>query len=326
MRIHGDLERKQIPPDWPHIIPDEYREKVKSRYGLRDRFKSYTETLKSLTFAEQQSVLETLVRQNQLRRLFHGRRNGLRIEALPEEMREPAKSLFEFAFCLLTALGIRDTHYRTIYNSNAAKLCPFCGLEYFDAPGAPREDDDHYLPKTHYPFAAANLWNLVPMGHKCNSRYKKTNDPIMDKAGVVRRALNPYGGQCFTVSLAGTVMTQTPNKIDFDWNIVFEPSIEEADTWNAIFDLRTRYKRDILQPHWESWLKLFADFANDKNVNDVSTLRNALARYCKIQRRAGLDDRAFLKAAFYEMVLKEWDDGNQAIARILQTITYGSKG
>lgn len=324
MRVHRDLELKQTPPSWPQIIPDKYREKLRLKCGLRDRLETYTDTLKSLTESEQQSVHETLVRQNQLRRLLNGRRTCQRIDALPEKIREPAKNLFEFAFGLLTDLEIRDAHYRTIYNSINEKLCPFCGLEYFDAPGAPREDDDHYLPKTHYPFAAANLWNLVPMGHKCNSRYKKTIDPIMNGGGVSRRALNPYGGQCFEVSLAGTVMTQAPDKIEFTWNIVFEPAMEEAETWNAIFDLRRRYRRDVLHCYWETWLQLFGDFAEAKGVKDDATLREALHLYCRIQRKGGLDDRAFLKAAYYEMVLDEWDNGNQAIRRILQTITYGS--
>lgn len=323
MRVHRDLDLKKTPPSWPQIIPVEYRENLKLKRGLRDRLKTYTDTLKSLSDAERQSVHETLVRQNQLRRLLSGQRICQRIDALPEKIRDPAKNLFEFAFGLLTDLEIRDTHYQTIYDSSIEKLCPFCGLEYFDAPGAPREDDDHYLPKTHYPFAAANLWNLVPMGHKCNSRYKKTIDPIMEGGGVSRRALDPYGKQCFAVSLAGTVMTEVPDKLEFKWNIVFEPNVEEAETWNAMFDLRTRYGRDILRCHWMAWLTLFRDYADAKGVNDDRTLREALHLYCLNQRRRGLRDQAFLKAAFYEMVLNEWDNGNQAIKRILRTITYG---
>jgi hypothetical protein len=162
------------------------------------------------------------------------------------------------------------------------------------------------------------------MGHKCNSLYKGTNDPLIDGGGIRRRALDPYGGQCFTISLAGTMLANAPDTIDFIWNIVFDPAIEEAETWDAIFDLRTRYGRDILHRHWKTWLERFADFAEEKLVSDDTTLREALQRYCLIQRRGGLDERAFLKAAFYEMVLDEWDNGNQAIRRILQTITYGS--
>ncbi|MCK7494405.1 MAG: hypothetical protein MZW92_26920 [Comamonadaceae bacterium] len=58
---------------------------------------------------------------------------------------------------LLTKIGIRDRRYQAIYKSAMYHMCPFCGCEYFDAPGAPREDLDHYLAKSRYPFAAVNL-------------------------------------------------------------------------------------------------------------------------------------------------------------------------
>ncbi len=321
MRVHRDLELKRTPPTWPQIIPDEYRERLKPKWGLRRRLRNYTDALKSLSDAERQTVVETLVRQNQLRRLLNGKRTCERIDALPEGIREPTKNLFEFAFCLLTDLEIRDNHYRRICDTDNEKLCPFCGLEYFEQPGGKREAYDHYIPKKYYPFAAANLWNLVPMGHKCNSLYKGANDPLTSSDGNRRRVPNPYGGQCFTVSLAGTILTNAPGKIDFNWNIVFEPRTQEAETWDAIFDVRERYKRDILQPHWKGWLGQFACFAQVKLVNDDTTLRERLHQFCDFQRRIGLNDRAFLKAAFYEMVLSEWDNGNQAIRRIVRQVT-----
>jgi hypothetical protein len=320
IRIHGDLELNQTPPGWPQLIPDEHRERLRRRHKLRDLVRDYQIALKTLSLVDQKRVRETLVRQNQLRRVLCGRRTCDRIDALPEAIRNPAKDLFEFAFGLLTDLEIRDGHYRTIYERSQDKLCPFCALEYFDAPGAPREDDDHYLPKTHYPFAAANLWNLVPMGHKCNSRYKKTNDPIMNGSGVSRRALNPYATQFFTVSLDGSTMTQVPSELGFTWNIVFNPVIDEATTWDAIFQITTRYQRDVLDPHWESWLNEFGAFASGRSVTDVSSLRRVLDHYCRFLRGCGLKDRAFLKAAFFELLANEIDNGNGRLTRLLRTI------
>ena len=84
-------------------------------------------------------------------------------------------------------------------------MCPFCGCEYFDAPGAPREDLDHYLPKSLYPFAAANLRNLVPMGMKCNERYKLAQDILRDAAGVRRRSFDPYAERQIKVILDNSV-------------------------------------------------------------------------------------------------------------------------
>jgi len=63
--------------------------------------------------------------------------------------------------------------------------------------------------------------------------------------------------------------------------------------------------------------------ADAKAVNDDRSPREALHQYYLNQSRCGLRAQAFLKAAFYEMVLVEWDHGNQTIERILRTITYG---
>jgi len=97
---------------------------------------------------------------------------------LPETIREPAKELFVFAFGLLTDFGVRAAQYRVIYDSTPDKVCPFCGIEGFAAPAAPSEDFDHYLPKSRFPFAAVNLWNLVPAGSDCNRKYKRDLNPL----------------------------------------------------------------------------------------------------------------------------------------------------
>jgi hypothetical protein len=110
---------------------------------------------------------------------------------LPTTIQAPAKNLFLFGFSLLTDLGVRDLHYSAIYNATSYHLCPFCGLEYFDAPGAPREDLDHYLASSRYAFAAANLRNLSPMGMKCNERYKLAGDILRDATGNRRRSFDP---------------------------------------------------------------------------------------------------------------------------------------
>ncbi|MDB5344995.1 MAG: hypothetical protein JWP89_3372 [Schlesneria sp.] len=322
MQVHRELDLKKTLPKWPLIIPDEYREKLKLKHGLRDKLKTYTNALKGLSDAERQRVLETLVSQNQIRRVLCGRRSCKRIDSLPETIREPAKDLFTCAFGLLTSLEIRDSHYQTIYKRSDAKLCPFCGLEYFDAPGAPREDDDHYLPKSQYPFAAANLWNLVPMGHKCNSRYKGTADPLMTGGGIRRKVLNPYGAQCFTISLIGTVPLGPPDGITPSWQIAFLPSFEEATTWEELFDLSTRYRRDVLDPHWQKWLEEFGAFAREKDVTDEASLRDALASYCRIMRAWGLSDRAFLKSAYFDVILDEFNKQNGHIIGLLSRITY----
>ncbi len=317
MRIHSDVELKKNMPSWPKILPEEYRERLKSRTGLRDRLNAYKKALKTLADVDQFRVLKALVQQNQIRRLLSCRSTCMRIDALPIAIHSPVMSLFDYAFELLTDLGVRDSHYRIIYHCQEGKLCPFCGLEYFDAPGAPREDDDHYLPKVHYPFAAANLWNLVPAGHKCNSRYKRTSDPIVNSGGISRKAVDPYGATCFSVSLMNSTPFGAPNGLDPVWMVEFHPTYDEANTWDEIFEIRTRYRRDVLDQYWESWLDEFSFYARGTGMSDASALRSSLHAYLTFLRGCGLKDRAFLKAAFAEMLLDQVDKANEKVIGLL---------
>ena len=174
VEVHDAVDAGNDPPDWPSSIPQQYREKIQPKHGIKAKLNTYSDTLKNLNATERSDVRETFIRQNQLKQLFRCHHNCKQIDELPTSIQEPIKNLLKQAFSLLTDFEIRDKHYRIIYERAEQKLCPFCGLEPFDAPGAPREDDDHYLPRSRYPFAGANLRNLVPMGSKCNGRYKDT--------------------------------------------------------------------------------------------------------------------------------------------------------
>jgi hypothetical protein len=174
--IHANHDGRQGALAWPDIIPAVHRDKLRRRTGLYDRLAQYAAAAGKLSVSERQQVLACLVQQNRIADLVICSTDCESLSDLPKAIQAPIVELFGFAFELLTGLGVRDRHYRTIYTAVPYHVCPFCGCEYFDAPGTPREDLDHYLPKSLYPFAAANLRNLVPMGMKCNERYKLAQD------------------------------------------------------------------------------------------------------------------------------------------------------
>src|SRR5262249_39806605 len=155
--------------------------------------------------------------------------------------------LFSFAFTLLSDFGVRDTMYEHIYDAIPEKVCPFCGCETFDSPRGPREALDHYLAKSIYPCAAANLQNLVPMGTKCNSRYKLSKDIIRTAAGR-RRAFFPYGTDVATISLLDSIPFAGASGDAPEWRVTFSPAVQEVETWNQVFGIETRFSRDELGP------------------------------------------------------------------------------
>jgi hypothetical protein len=187
--------------NWPDCVPPAHKARLRNRATLRAKFESFCQAAKQVTQEERLQVLDALATQNNIPAVFDGTTVCLRNEDLPGAIRESTKDLFSIAFDILTGLKIRDRHYQIIYDRLPARVCPFCGIEPFEAPGLAREDLDHYLAISHYPFAGTNLRNLAPMGGKCNSAYKGVKDVLWDAAEHRRRCFDPYGAATAAVSL-----------------------------------------------------------------------------------------------------------------------------
>ncbi|HRA67253.1 MAG TPA: hypothetical protein PL187_14590, partial [Caldilinea sp.] len=275
----------------------------------------------------QLGLLKTLNEQNQIAGLLSMRCSCQTISDLPTDVQESISDLFHFAFTLLTPLGIRDVHYQAIYSATKYHVCPFCGCEYFDAPKSRREALDHYLPESEYPFAAVNLYNLVPMGNKCNSRYKIAQDILWGKGGMRRKAFNPYNHSVVQISLDDSEPFAGKNGQIPRWVIGFEPDCDEVSTWNDVFEIRDRYVRDVLDDSFKSWLD---DFANwhcsvlaPSAPNDISELTDSLERYFGYLVEYGFKDRVFLKAATFRMIQKQCQLGNQRLINLINRTVLG---
>ena len=222
--VHALVDAEKRYPAWPKILPDTHQTTLESRTGLRDRLKAYNIALRQLSSkSERDTVLAAITDQNRIADLLSSACSCTALDALPPVIHEAVTSLFDFAFGLLTDLKVRDEHYKAIYDAATDHVCPFCGTEYFDAPGAPREALDHYLAKSRYPFAAANLRNLVPMGHKCNSNYKRAVDVLYDANGGRRVVFDPYNHTniCVVLDESDPFDGSTPNTPR--WTINFDP-------------------------------------------------------------------------------------------------------
>jgi hypothetical protein len=98
-------------------------------------------------------------------------------------------NLFTYMFRHLSTLKIegeciRDIQYKAIYSAAVDRIFPYCGLNYFCAPGAPRMALDHFLPISLYLFVGADLRNLAPTCDECNSRFKRRKDVIWAAMGI----------------------------------------------------------------------------------------------------------------------------------------------
>ena len=320
--VHAAIRGDSDVPAWPDLIPAAYRPRLRRRTALRDRFQAYARKVASLDADDEAVVYQAIFKQNRIRKLLINGCTCTTTDELPGGIRAEIVALSKEAFRLLSELGIRDRQYRTIYETMPHKVCPFCGLEYFDAPEAPREDLDHYLPRSRYPFAGANPKNLVPMGGRCNSAYKGTID-VLWKGTVRRRAFFPYDHEGVSVSLLNSTPFGGLKDDHPQWEISFKPDSEEVQTWDDAFDIRKRYVRNVLNPYYESWLKRFADFCKGKELQtaDKNELIDALRAFQEYCGKAGFSDRGFLKSAVFEMLTFHCRQDNQRLIRLLRRVT-----
>lgn len=328
--IHLNVASGNTSTDWLSMIGEAYRHRLRGilavssnptpkKLSLGDKLKNYQLLLASLSKDEQDRVLQAFNDQNKIAQLLCGDCACESITTLPEDIQKPIKILFDAAFKLLKALEIRDKHYKLIYDACKNHTCPFCGCEYFDAPGAPREALDHYIPEHKYPFAAANLRNLVPMGNKCNSRYKLGQDILVKDDGTRRKSFDPYGHKSISVSLYNSqpfagVQADLGEPLP-KWVIEFNLSSEEIDTWDEIFHIRERYQRDILDEGFKSYLREFSNYCRScgRIPNSQEELVDVINRYIVFQEGNGFKDKAFIKAAVFRMLHSHCQNGNRRL-------------
>jgi hypothetical protein len=333
--IHECIEIGNPAPLWTDTIPfenipDAYQATMKRRTGLMERLNNYHKEVKLLTTDQRIQILQALDSQNQIALLLSCQHSCEKINDLPKQIRKPVSELFTYAFDILTDLGVRNKQYRKIYEVIPAKVCPFCGNEPFDGPDGTREAFDHYLLKSTYPFAAANLRNLVPMGNKCNSRHKLAQDILRKNDGTRRKSFDPYKHETVVVSLgnsqpfAGTIgKTKEPLP---KWEIDFSVNSEEITTWDEVFHIRERYKRDILDEAFNNWLNGFRSWCRDprKNIPDSDQKWiDAIEGYALYHESLGFEDRAFLKAAVFRMLHIHCKNGNQRLIDFIKNVVVG---
>lgn len=322
--VHSLVEARKRYPKWPNVLPKAYRTTLKSRTGLRDHLKAYATAIRKLDKANRDLVLEALESENRVMELLSGACDCIRMEQLPAVIRNPVERLFGYAFDLLSDFPIRNQHYAAIYANAPSAICPFCGIEPFDAPDAPREALDHYLVKSKYPFAASNLRNLVPMGHKCNSSYKLAQDMVRRADGSRRVAFDPYNHKKLTVSLEHSEPFGGTEEHLPKWDIRFDPDSAQVTTWDEVFSIRERYRRDHLDPSFRNWLALFAKVARRQRIQRDSdrAVVAMLRRLEELYFDSGLHDRGFLKAAMFRMLRMHCEAGHRRLLDELRTLVH----
>jgi hypothetical protein len=322
--IHQKVDLGEELPEWPEIFPAAYRKKVVRRRALPKLFEEYWVAIAMIAKANRDAVLDAMHAQNEIDDLLSCGCDCPSILDMPETMREPIKNVFNCGFDLLTDFGIRHGQYKCIHSSIGARVCPFCGLEEFSAPHAPQEDFDHYLPRSIYPFAAANLKNLAPMGHKCNSGYKRAQDILKSNNGARRRAFNPYQPNHVQISLLNSEISPvTDGPFVRKWKLEIAPTLPEVATWEHVFSIQDRYTTDVLEDrNFRDWIWDFKKWFDGKGVPaDDEKLINTVSIYQSLLAKTGFRDKAFIKAAVFAFLHSRLVAGCQRVLELMRDAT-----
>ena len=329
-----ELDAGQALSTWPECIPEARHAALAGKSGLKDRRRKFFVAYAALAQISRNAVRSALVLQNSIPAVFDGVSPWIRLAELPNSVQNPTKDLFKFAFGLLTDVGLRDDHYRVIWqNMTQAKICPFCGLERLKHPNQPRPDLDHYLAISLYPFAGANLRNLIPMGGDCNTAFKKQLDVVFDGVtNLRRRCCDPYAGPVFSVSLDGSELIDIYGNICVlpVWEIAFLGDDDDcATTWDDVFQIRKRYS-DLLNDEYYGWLDHFrrwcSDIRSGIELTDDASITDAIGQYSDTVLQEGPADTNFLKRAAFEMLRSKLQVDPQAsrIAEWLRSLVAGA--
>lgn len=305
------------PVAWPDCIPGDRRQILRRRSGLKRNLLGFWEVYSGLNAASRQAVRHSISRQTALPMILSDTNPCPVKSQLPREIRESAGVLGDYLFDQLKKIieddkCIRDVHYEKIQNSGV-RICPFCGLNYFRPFGERRNALDHFMPISHYPFVAADLRNLPPACHDCNSLYKGAVDILLDAAGVRRVASDPYSGPTYIVSLKGSTLGDgnfIRGRRMPKWVISFlgDPA-PQGNTWDSVYHIKSRYE-SALDADFESWIKHFAtwfvrEYGRDHSADSIA---QKIPRYISNVLQESIADRAFLKVEVFKVVQRACSD------------------
>ena len=263
------IDAGRTPAAWPNCVPVTQRAKLTGRSGFRPRLIAFWQVYRGLTPAQRGLIKDAIDQQTNLPAILANDGPCAAVIALPVAARDAIGDLFSYMFDQLATLKlngrcIRDIQFSSIFQELGARLCPYCGLNYFRAPGAPRHALDHFMPISRYPFVGADLRNLPPVCDECNSHFKGDFDVLFDVGGRRRRCSDPYAGPTYQVRLAASDLFAGKEVNGFRlprWEIeLFGGPPEQAEAWDAIYRIKERYSRDVLDEDFLSWIEHFANW------------------------------------------------------------------
>lgn len=207
--------------------------------------------------------------------------------------------------------GSLQEHFEKLKGLNPVFKCPTCGLSPAKSSAEKKDDYDHYLPKSLFPFSSVNFKNLVPICTDCNSSDVKGDEDILT-INNNRKLFYPYDESHKGISVfchvINDVLDTNENNLEFTFTFSTEDNrVEEIESWKTIYKIDDRYKRRA-KGKGKNWYHHYWEFMNDptfKNIDNESKKRSYLKRenkntdneFIKLPVIEAIEKTTFLKAS-----------------------------
>jgi len=255
----------QIQADFKEIV-EEYKAQVDDK--LSAIFIAYM----GLQPNEKLIVQDAYNRNNKIIDVCNMTVTPVKYSGLPVGIRTQVESLYDNLWGENKILGYKKvedkcgtllSHFKKFREKNEFAVCPFCGLDSLSVKSDDGKDDyDHYLPKSKYPFISVNFENLLPMCHNCNSKRKgQVDTPFIDDTTTQRPLYYPLDTATPNHEIKlGITSTDTDLSDVTKWTLTIacEPAANglKKKSWEEIFKIEKRYKSIIADESkvWLQWI------------------------------------------------------------------------
>lgn len=271
---------------------------------FRNDIKIIYEECKKLSLEDKKQIIDTFITLKNINEVCDGNTVPLKVEQLPNVVGKLMKPFFVKCYESLLERslvpGDKLKYYNSLIKQNDYKFCPCCGYVSFEsAESNYREAYDHYLPKSEYPFASVNFFNLVPLCYKCNSDRKSTKNPVDGRKAYYPFSLNPETHKIDIQVKFSHI--QIKDYDDFDkkeLEIELLGDNEKCNTWDNVFDIKERYNEQV-RSFSKNLLKLIKKkFNREAHKSYIQIIDEEIDDF----EDDKYSDRKFLKIAFLKEV------------------------
>jgi hypothetical protein len=253
-----------IHPDFQNII-NQYTNQIDDK--LEAIFNAYA----SLNPAQKQTVRDAYASNIDIENICSATVSPVKYAQLPDSISTPIKNLYDNLWGdnkvlgyvhVVASCGTVKNHFDDFMRVNQKSVCPFCGINgLLSEYDIGKNDYDHYLKKSDYPFISVHFANVFPMCHDCNSKYKNQKDIPFDDAGTQRPVYFPLesnlNGHAISVSIDSIASDlRAPDSWTLEINCQPAINATKKNAWVEIFNIETRYKARIAKESYriKEWL------------------------------------------------------------------------